>query len=235
MQLKNIITNKYILYIVVFVALANVIGYLTIRDYNSLIFFFVIALLSSYFSKNMTINLLVAILATNIIFANNNLIEGMSEGKRKKKRKRTGKCYKLDKKQINKKDRKNYDKIKCKGRKEAECSGVCKWTDGGENHGVPSSTPERVSDDPSEGDRIDSQATLNAAYENLQGMLGKGGIQNLSKDTKNLVQQQKELMKTFEGLGPMIKQAGGMMESLKNMPDIGQLQGMMKTLNGSSK
>ena len=231
MQLKNLITNKYVLYIVVLVALANVVGYLTIGDYNSLIFFFVIAILSSYFSKNMTINLLVAILGTNVIYANNRLLEGLKT--REGAETRGGKCVLM---KTGKSDPKCNEYTE-----EDKCSGVCKWSTEGMTKGVPASTPallkKKKSDDDETDDveRVDYAKTMEDAYSNLQSMLGEGGIKNLSKDTKNLVQQQKELMKSFEGLGPMIQQAGGMMRSLKSMPNIKNLQGMIKTLNATTK
>ena len=70
--------NKYVLYAVVFIALTNVVGYISVGDYDSLIFFCVIGLLSSYFSKNMIINLLVSILATNIAFTNESCLRVQS-------------------------------------------------------------------------------------------------------------------------------------------------------------
>jgi len=226
MQLKNIITNKYILYIIVLVALMNVIGFITIRDYNSLIFFFVIALLSSYFSKNMTVNLLVAILGTNVLFANNRLREGLTD---------KGTC-----KYIGKQGKESKNKPCSSYTDPTKCSGVCKWSGKeGLTKGVHSSTPAVLKkdkdDDETDVERVDYAKTMSDAYQNLQSMLGDDGIKNLSTDTKNLMQQQKDLMKSFEGLSPLIKEAGGMMNSLKNLPDLKHLQGMMKTLHGSKK
>lgn len=230
MKLKNIITNKYILYTIMLVALMNVIGFITIRDYNSLIFFFVIALLSSYFSKNMTVNLLVAVLGTNVLFANNRLREGLTAEK--------GKCS------LNKGAKE--PKKPCLELEENECTSadVCSWSTksafSGQGKGVPSSTPavlkkEKDDDETDDVERVDYAKTMSDAYANLQNMLGDDGIKNLSRDTKDLMTQQKDLMKSFEGLGPMIKEAGGMMNSLKDLPDLGNLQNMMKSLHGAGK
>ena len=232
MHFKNIMSNKYVLYIVVLVALTNVVGYLAIQDYNSLVFFFVITFLSSYFSKNMTVNLLVAILGTNIIFANNRMIEGFKENQSSENQS-SGSCVL--------KDNKTEPNPVCDGRKQNACSGVCKWTAGTETMGVPSSTPAVLKgkkdedDNTDEVERVDYAKTVGDAYKNLQGMLGKGGIQNLSNDTKDLMKQQTELMETFKGLGPMIQQAGSMMKQLQTMPDMNNLQSMMKSLNGPNK
>ena len=223
MQVKKLIANKYILYIVVFVSLANAIGYLTMRDYDSLIFFIVTALLSSYFSKNMTITLLTAILATNILFANNRLTEGMEN---------KGKC-------VVREGEEDSSPTPCNSyTKEEECSGVCQWKSDTINKGVPASTPallKKKDDDSAEGKDIDFQSTMSEAYSNLQNMLGEGGIQNLSKDTKELMTQQKELMKSFEGLGPMMDTAKDAIKSLQGMPDVGQLKGLVKSFTKKKK
>ena len=68
-RFKKLLHNKIVLYVVVFIALTNVVGYISLDDFESLTFFCVIGILSSFFSKNMIINLSVAILSTNLLFA----------------------------------------------------------------------------------------------------------------------------------------------------------------------
>ena len=88
MKLKKILNSKYVLYGVLILALANVVGYISVGDYDSLIFFCVIGLLSSYFSKNMIVVMTISILATNIAFANNRVREKkVREGMKNKKNK----------------------------------------------------------------------------------------------------------------------------------------------------
>ena len=77
---KRLLTNKFVLYFTAFVALMNILGYLLHRDIRSLTFFVVLGYLSSYFSKNMIVNLLIAILGTNIFLTNKSLQEGMKGG-----------------------------------------------------------------------------------------------------------------------------------------------------------
>ena len=57
------------------------------EDYNSLALFVSIGLLSSYFSKNMSVNLLLAIVVTSLVAVNNKAIEGFEDKKEKQKRK----------------------------------------------------------------------------------------------------------------------------------------------------
>ena len=51
--LKKFLTNKIVLNVVSVLALLNIVGYIVMERYNSVAFFVVLALLVSYFSKNM--------------------------------------------------------------------------------------------------------------------------------------------------------------------------------------
>ena len=84
--MENLLQNKYVLYLVLFIAVTNVLGYLAIEDFNSLMVFIAICALASYFSKNMIVILGSAILGTNILYANSRMREGMKNGKEKKKK-----------------------------------------------------------------------------------------------------------------------------------------------------
>jgi hypothetical protein len=66
-EINKLLANKYVLYIVAFLSLTNVLAYLVAQDYNSLLFFAIIGYLTSYFSKNMTVILLFALIITNLL------------------------------------------------------------------------------------------------------------------------------------------------------------------------
>ena len=82
--MENLLQNKYVLYLVLFIAVTNVLGYLAIEDFNSLMVFIAICALASHFSKNMIVILGSAILGTNILYANSRMREGMKNKKKKK-------------------------------------------------------------------------------------------------------------------------------------------------------
>ena len=80
--INKFLSNKYILYLVFFAALFEVLSLLTIRDYDSLGLFMVVGLLASYFTKNMTMVLIAAMAFTNCRVCSNllvrsNIIEGV--------------------------------------------------------------------------------------------------------------------------------------------------------------
>lgn len=76
-EASKLLTNKYFLYFIVFLAATNVLGYLVSNKINAVIFFALVAFLVSNFSKNMSVILLVAIIATNFLMANKTMREGL--------------------------------------------------------------------------------------------------------------------------------------------------------------
>jgi len=206
MKLKKILSSKYVLYGVLLIALANVVGYVSVGDYDSLIFFCVIGLLSSYFSKNMIVILTIAVLATNIAFASDRVRE---------KKVREG---------MKNKGKKEGLKKKKEGLASAEKKKE-KYT----QKNVPVSKPAPATEseeDGAIGKRIDYASTMEKAYDNLSKMLGPKG---LSTETKNLVEQQKGLLKNLNNMAPVLKSAKETMDSLGgSMPNLKNLNGLME-------
>ena len=79
-EASKLLTNKYFLYFIVFLAASNVLGYIVTNKVNAVIFFALVAFLVSNFSKNMAVVLLVAIVATNLLMANKTMREGLENG-----------------------------------------------------------------------------------------------------------------------------------------------------------
>lgn len=76
-ELSKLLTNKYFMYFIVFLASTNVLGYLITRQLNAVLFFTLVSVLAFQFSKNMTIVLLVALIVTNLVMSNKMIREGM--------------------------------------------------------------------------------------------------------------------------------------------------------------
>lgn len=75
LKLSKLFQNKYLLYVVLVIAVTNVLGYLAKEQYNAVTFFLAIGLLSSYFTKNMTVVLLISIFSTALA-SSQRIIEG---------------------------------------------------------------------------------------------------------------------------------------------------------------
>ena len=83
LDIKSLLKDKNVLRIVVFLSAMNVLGYLLARDLDSVAFFGIVGFLTTYFSKNMIIVLLVAMVATNfltVLRKGKDVVEGMKNG-----------------------------------------------------------------------------------------------------------------------------------------------------------
>jgi hypothetical protein len=76
-EASKLLTNKFFLYFIVFLAATNILGYLVTNKINAVIFFALVSLLTYQFSKNMAVILLVALIATNFLIANKKMREGL--------------------------------------------------------------------------------------------------------------------------------------------------------------
>ena len=74
----NILTNKWILYVVLFIGIVDLFNFYSNGDTIAIAIFFVVGFLTTYFSKNMLVILIIAIAITHIArFGSNAHTEGM--------------------------------------------------------------------------------------------------------------------------------------------------------------
>ena len=207
--MEKLLQNKYVLYLVLFIAVTNILGYLAIEDFRSLMVFIAVAALASHFSKNMIIVLGSALIGTNVLYASSRMREGFKEGNADKKKIETA----------------------VKKRKKEQMA-------------VSEGKPDKVELEEVEEDvevktpRVDYAATMEIAYDNLNKMLGEGGMKNLTKDTKGLMDQQKDLMKQLKDFAPLMEQAGNMLDKLGGMDNLKGLMGKVGGIglaNGKKK
>jgi len=211
---SKILTNKWVLNIISFLALFNVIGYMVMGKLNNVIFFIVLAIIVRNFSKNMIIVLGTPLLIVNLFAMSNGTVEGMENTTEDA----------ID-------DSSNVTNDK-KGEKD-----VIKKND------IAPVVPEKATTDSdivsadaakkedfevgrvkNGGSKIDYASTIEDAYDDLNKILGSDGIKRLTDDTQGLMKQQMELAKSMESMTPLVK---GM------MPMIEQMKGMMKTMDGN--
>jgi hypothetical protein len=238
MRLKSavakILTNKWVLNIVAFLSLLNVIGYLILGNLNAVLFFILLAVLIRYFSKNMIIVLGVPLLLVNLLVSRISTTEGF-DGESSNS---------ANSKQDNgKKDKKDHKKMIKQINDQAS-----------KRHGSLVTTPldtQQTMDDKNETDHdssnsdntdgfepgrqknrgfdIDYATTVEDAYDELNKILGSDGIHRLTSDTQNLMKQQMQLAEAMKGMGPIIQGMAPMLEQAKSMMD-----GMSNGKNGLS-
>lgn len=243
LEKMSILKSSVTLYVTLFLALMTVLVYISKSDWNSLIVLIATGLLTNYFTKNMIITLGMAILVSVVVRHQVRNVEGMetenpSDGQEQQEdtggseNPTTGDDVGTQEAGSDGEPKKNCfnnvdgEWVSTGMKTEAECAAPMCWNDDSANckegfskKSIPSSKPKRVDggeDDP-EGDDIDYTKTLEGAYDNLQNMLGEGGIKNLTNETNQLIKQQKDLMGAIKGLGPMMKEAKGLMSTLQGM------------------
>lgn len=84
-SIQKLFTNKFILYGLLIMSIINIVGYIQLNQWNALGLYISTMVLMSYFSKNMTINILAALtmgncLACATILNNYTGFEGFKEG-----------------------------------------------------------------------------------------------------------------------------------------------------------
>ena len=248
---KDLTTNKYVLYIVAFFAVVNVLGYMAMGKNICVLLFVLIALVTSYFSKNMIFVLAVPTFLVGF-FAICDTIkkqEGFSEGADEAVMFEVGdEIMNSESMQTGTVEEVTDDQIILVDGTEIPMKEVEEWSiveslvEGNEetddNHdkkdkkhskskkggdGDVKASSETFRSAGKKGDRIDYATTLDDAYSNLNNMIGKDGIKNLTRDTQALMKQQLQLASAMKGMQPLIGQAKEMMSSLGDFGDIGKL------------
>ena len=69
LDVKSLLKDKNVLYVVLFLAVMNLFGYLMLRDLDAVFFFLALGLVTSYFSKNMIIVMIVTMVGTNLLMS----------------------------------------------------------------------------------------------------------------------------------------------------------------------
>lgn len=226
MKVQKLLNNKYLLWAVVFFAFMHVLSYLRTGDLDTLSFFIASGWLTTFFSKNLLLQLAVALFATNVLYIGDNFKEGLTE---KKDEEDAGKKEVAE---ITKTLKKSIAAIKNSEEKDEKKKDEKKKDEKFSQRNVPTSVPSSLkNDDRRVGNRVDYAATLEQAYDNLQNMLGSDGMRGLTDETKKLVDQQKNLVESLKTMVPALQGAKEQMGNLESLtPSLGNLQEMMNTL-----
>jgi hypothetical protein len=280
-EASKLLTNKYFLYFIVFLAVSNVLGYLVTNKLNAVVFFVLICLLMANFSKNMVVVLIVAIVATNLLMVNGKMREGLenANGVDGADGANGEQLTDAQKEAIQSEVQTDVTAIKNKRAANGaahvtsdttDTTGTTTTTTATPTTGTgtdaaalkakeqakqstdttasaSATTPATVDEGfapagsgasgkkrgaiggPAKPSRIDYASTLEDAYDNLDKILGSGGMQNLSSDTEKLMNQQKKLFEAMNTMLPVVSKAQDMLQGL-DMGKIGQMVDMTKMM-----
>lgn len=175
-QLDKLLKNKFALYGVLFLAVSNVFGYLMTSNYEAIVFFTLVAYLSSSFTKNNIVVALIALVATNLLLTivqGRRIYESFKEGEG-----HSGKAASDKKEEKNKKDKPASDENKVDKEKTKKMNA---------DVAAAGFEPDAMKDHMANLDRIEA---LLDKQEGLVGSLGKiesmmGRIENMGSMFKS--------------------------------------------------
>lgn len=198
---SKILTNKWVLNIVAFIAFLNVIGYMVMGNFNNVVIFAILAVLVRYFSKNMIIVLGIPLVIVNLLGVKNNSysVEGMENNTSN-----TSSQTQILNKALDDKKKQETPIVV------PPDAGVASNVQG-EKSGFEVGRRKNGSS------KIDYATTIEDAYDQLNSILGSDGIKSLTNDTQKLMQQQMELAKSMEAMTPLIKGIMPMAEKAQEM------------------
>ena len=204
-KVNQLLQDKNVLYIVLFLAITNLLGYVFLGDTEAVVFFLVVGFLTTYFSKNMIVILLVAMLATNFLVGTKHL-NGIKEGMKNKGKKKNKK--KKKKENMENEENKEGDEVPVAASEDEEEEVIS----GGEGE-----------------TRVDYAKTLEQAYDNIQDVLGDGGMESLTSQSKELMTQQKQIMDNMKHDKPLLESAGKFLENF-DLENMGGITDMLKKI-----
>lgn len=225
----SLMKNKTFLYGVVAVTIATLIGVISFQNMQSLAVFAFSGLMGYYFTKNTVASFAIAVIVTNVLLAGETAYEAFSCNKRKEGfEDGEGQDEGEEKEEGDKQEEKDTKSGESEEVEGNDCpNGICVGDDE-ESFDIRPKRIDGKEDDVVIGKRVDYASTLEQAYDNLQNMIGKGGIENLTKDTQKLIAQQKSLMGTLTNIKPLIENA----KETLNGVDMGNIGNIMKSLEG---
>jgi hypothetical protein len=215
---NSLLKDKNALYIVFVMAILNILGYLLMSNVDAIVFLLMVGFLTSYFSKNMIVILLVAMVSTNLFVAVRN--KGSKEGfGTKRKNDKDDKEDKDGEKEDDKKSDKDETNYKHTGSSDDDSKEDVKGAE------------EKPKKGSKKGSYVDYAKTLEEAYTQLDKTVGKEGIEGLTKQTGALLEQQTALMSNIKTIEPFLKTAESFMGKL-DLEKFGGLDKIMGNLGG---
>ena len=234
---QSMLQDKNVLYIVAFLAVINFFGYVVLRDSYALLIFLSIGFISTYFSKNMTVVLIVTLILTNFItVVSRNLVSG-----------KEGFDAAINPDAITDESATQVDGVAAAAKPAAAAaakpaaasllSGVTgAGTSGKASKQKVTTTASSTStqkhltepmtelnpasindeDDLPVNNRVDYAKTLETAYDNLENLVGQDGVRGLTSQTNTLMDQQQKLMENMKSMEPLLKTAQSFLDKFES-------------------
>lgn len=240
-QTVKLFENKEFQYFIYFLSTVNIVGFIANRKLNAIFFFLLVTIISAHFmKKHLAGALTIALITTSLIATTRVIREGMTDSTSTTENDEeadrvikniavTNPGLAVAAAKLN--ETNDVVAAKASLMKQKKRHELVSGRDGERKQMVDVNNPDMTSsveDDSAVeafGDRmvrkpkIDYSTTMNDAYANLNSLLGSGGVNKLTEDTKQLLNQQKELFSTMQSMVPALSSAQDMMSKF-NVNDL---------------
>uniref|UniRef100_A0A6C0BAH9 Uncharacterized protein n=1 Tax=viral metagenome TaxID=1070528 RepID=A0A6C0BAH9_9ZZZZ len=239
----KILHNKTVFYVILFLTIANILGYLILGNYVSILLFLVVGSLTYLCDKNMTVVLAVSLIITSI-FMMGKTVEGMTNSSKEDKKKKVQDAKKKIQAKV---DSSSIIRPLDNTHTTASAS-MAATTDDQDQTNEDQTNEDQTNEDQEpepttasvqtdgfkKRNRIDYASTIEDAYGNLSQILGSDGIKGLTDDTQKLMKQQMQLAEAMKSMTPIVKQAQDMLQGL-DIKNLGGIADLAKQFTGGKK
>jgi hypothetical protein len=243
---ETMLNDKNVLYIVAFLAIMNFFGYIILRDSYALLIFLSVGFISTYFSKNMTVVLLSTLLLTNFItvLSRNFIVNKEGFDATAETDAVAAGADSPDSPDATAKKSDSADSASATTKKPVVAASGVAGAGGASNKASkkvaasasstkmattvqkPNSQKEAMTelspaslddeDDLPINNRVDYAKTLEKAYDNLENLVGKDGVNGLTSQTTVLMDQQQKLMENMKSMEPLLKTAQSFLDKFES-------------------
>ena len=205
--IKKILNSKVLLYLVYFITAMNVLGYVNLNDFNSVALFTLVSYVTSFFNKNHVVILLTGILITNTLGNTQYMIvEGLTSRKTKEGMEHGDEEDEEEEEEEEELEEEDDEEELEEEEEDEEDS------DAFTGYGV--------------APVLDRTKSMEQQYKELDSIIGKDGIDAMTRDTQKLVKRQGKLAESMKAMGPLLNNVTGILKGF----DTEQFEGIQKTL-----
>ena len=230
-SITKILENKYVFYIILFLAVTNIIGYAILGNFSAIIIFIAFAYLTSLFNKNKMIILGIPLILTSLLMLGKRMKEGLENNDATNDTEIDSSADKANSKKTIPSAGSNSN-IVITGPEQDASNATNPDINSDINPEVEGETPPADGMQNNKKPRIDYASTIEEAYGNLSNILGSDGIKGLTNDTQNLMKQQMQLAEAMKSMTPIVEQAQNMMKGF-DFKSLGGLADMAKQFTGA--
>ena len=226
---RKALKSTTLLYFILFLAIVNILGYLSMGQFDAVVVFAIIGFIAQSFSKNMIMILTIPLILTGLyVTLFNNIKEGLEDKHGNKHSNKHG--NKHDNKHS--KDDKENHKLHChKHLTETDCVEPCKWNK--ENNKCHSThnkkNKEKLTQLHPQWIKNDEE-TEEEFYKSVDDNVPDLGIQDMADKTSQLIEKQKKLRSSMDKILPLVDQTNKFMDSI----NLDKLTGVLGGLNSNN-